>query len=80
MLIDGLLLAGLLWSAWRSLGSKSLLQGVFSFIVFGIILALIWARLEAFDVALAEVIIGSGISGALFLDAIAYLRRSKAKS
>lgn len=77
MLIDSLLLAGLLWSALHALVAKNILQGVFSFIVFGIILALIWAKLEAFDVALAEVVIGSGISGALFLDAIAYLRRTK---
>lgn len=79
MTIDVLLLAGLLWSGWQALVSKNILQGVFSFIAFGIILSLIWARLEAFDVALAEVIIGSGISGALLLDAIAYLRNKKSR-
>lgn len=39
------------------------------FIAFGLLLALIWARMGAADVALAEAAIGAGLSGALVMDA-----------
>jgi uncharacterized MnhB-related membrane protein len=40
---------------------------VILFVVFGLLLALVWARLGAVDVALAEAAIGAGLSGALLL-------------
>lgn len=43
---------------------------VMLFLVFGTLLAVIWARLAAPDVALAEAAIGAGITGGLLLDAI----------
>jgi len=46
------------------------------FIVFGLLLAVIWVRLEALDVALAEAAIGAGATGVLLLR-IASLLRSK---
>ena len=39
------------------------------FIAFGLFLALVWARLRAPDVALAEAAIGAGLAGALMLAA-----------
>jgi energy-converting hydrogenase B subunit D len=44
------------------------------FIVFGLLMALAWARLDAPDIALAEAAIGAGLTGALLLDALGALR------
>jgi uncharacterized MnhB-related membrane protein len=66
-----LLLAGaLLWSAWRALATPDPGRAVVLFIVFGLLMALAWARLAAPDIALAEAAIGAGLTGALLLDAL----------
>ncbi|MDP3890328.1 hydrogenase subunit MbhD domain-containing protein [Nocardioides sp.] len=44
---------------------------VAGFLVFGILLALLWARLDSPDVALAEAALGGGVAGALLVDALA---------
>ena len=49
-------------------------RAVVMFIVFGLLLTLAWARLDAPDIALAEAAIGAGLTGALLLDAVATLR------
>src|SRR5690606_41246814 len=49
--------------------AKDLFQAVAFFIAFGLLMTLSWMRLEAPDVALAEAAIGTGLTGALFLDA-----------
>ncbi len=73
-----LVLAGaLLWSAWRTLATPNLFQGVVLFIVFGLLMTLAWARLAAPDIALAEAAIGAGLTGALLLDALGALRARK---
>lgn len=73
---DLLLATSLLWSAWRALATPDIFRGVIVFIVFGLLLALAWARLSAPDIALAEAAIGAGLTGALLLDAIGVLRNS----
>lgn len=40
------------------------------FLVFGVLLAVLWARLGAPDIALAEAVLGGGIAGALLVDAL----------
>lgn len=40
------------------------------FIIFGLLMATTWARLEAVDIALAEAALGAGITGALLLNAL----------
>lgn len=79
---DLLLTLALLWSAWRSLASADLTRAVVMFIVFGLLMALAWARLDAPDIALAEAAIGAGLTGALLLDALGALRlpRSSGKA
>lgn len=67
---DALLALALLWSAWRSLATPELTRAVVMFIVFGLLMALAWARLDAPDIALAEAAIGAGLTGALLLDAL----------
>lgn len=66
-----LVLAGLVVGlGWAAVGSADLRRGVVLFIAFGLLLALIWARLRAPDLALAEAAIGAGLSGALLLLAL----------
>ena len=69
-LLDVLLILTLLGLAWSTLESRDTRRGVVLFIAFGLVLALVWARLAAPDVALAEAAIGAGLSGALFLAAM----------
>lgn len=73
MLLDYLLAGALLWTAWRALSSPKLFQAVVLFIVFGLFMSLAWVRLLAPDIALAEAAIGTGLTGALLLDAVAQM-------
>lgn len=72
---DLLLASALLWSAWRALTAPGLDRAVVMFIVFGLLMALAWARLQAPDIGLAEAAIGAGLTGALLLDAYGTLRQ-----
>lgn len=76
-LLDAPLAALLVWVAWRALASPELFEAVVLFIVFGLLMALAWARLGAPDLALAEAAIGAGLTGALLLDAVGHLRRER---
>ena len=71
---DLLLGITLLWLAWRALTSQELFKSIVLYIAFGLLMALVWARLEAPDVALAEAAIGAGLTGALLLNALGQLR------
>jgi multisubunit Na+/H+ antiporter MnhB subunit len=70
---DVVLGLGLLWLAWRALASQDLFKAIVLFIVFGLLMALVWVRLDAPDIALAEIAIGAGLTGALLLAALARL-------
>jgi uncharacterized MnhB-related membrane protein len=72
---DILLALALLWSAWRTLATPDLTRAVVMFIVFGLFMALAWARLSGPDIALAEAAIGAGLTGALLLDALGAWKR-----
>ncbi len=72
---DLLLAAALVWLAWQATRAADLFHAVVSFIVFGLLMALAWVRLEAPDVALAEAAIGAGATGALLLSALDRLAR-----
>lgn len=58
-----------------ALASRDLFRAIVMFIVFGLLMALAWVRLEAPDLALAEAAIGAGLTGVLLLDTLGYLRR-----
>lgn len=75
LFFDLLLGLGLLLAALGALWSRSLFRAVVLFVVFGLLVALAWVRLDAPDVALAEAAIGAGLTGALLLDAVGHLRR-----
>jgi energy-converting hydrogenase B subunit D len=73
--LDLMLGASLVATAAMALISGSLFRAVVMFIVFGLLMALTWVRLEAPDIALAEAAIGAGLTGVLLLDTLGYLRR-----
>ncbi|WLD57646.1 Na(+)/H(+) antiporter subunit B [Salinispirillum sp. LH 10-3-1] len=51
--------------------ARTLYASIVLFIAFGLLLAVVWARLGAADLALAEAAIGAGLTGALLLAALA---------
>ncbi|WP_253447611.1 hydrogenase subunit MbhD domain-containing protein [Natronospira proteinivora] len=69
LVFDGLLCLGLLWLAWQVVISPGQFRATVLFMVFGLLMAACWARLGTPDLALAEAAIGSGITGALLLNA-----------
>ncbi|NEX18964.1 DUF4040 domain-containing protein [Thiorhodococcus mannitoliphagus] len=69
LLFDLVLVTTLVGLAIAALISPDLRRAVMLFIAFGLWLALVWARLRAPDVALAEAAIGAGLGGALMLAA-----------
>jgi multisubunit Na+/H+ antiporter MnhB subunit len=68
--LDLVLAALVVGLGWAAVASVDLKRGVVLFIAFGLLLAIIWARLNAPDLALAEAAIGAGLSGALLLAAL----------
>ncbi len=64
-LIDGTLVLLLLSLAGATLHARSLYASVVLFIAMGLIMALVWARLGAVDLALAEAAISAGLTGVL---------------
>jgi len=71
---DILLGLGLITLALWALFCTDLFQAVVLFIAFGLLMALLWVRLDAPDVALAEAAIGAGLTGALIMAALARLQ------
>lgn len=67
---DFLLITAMLALGWSALSTHSLHKGIALFIAFGLVLSLVWARLRAPDIALAEAAIGAGLTGALLLAAL----------
>ncbi|MFN3580603.1 MAG: hydrogenase subunit MbhD domain-containing protein [Pseudomonas sp.] len=77
LLFDLTLIILLLGLATAAMHAPRLYTSVVLFIVFGLMLALTWARLGAMDLALAEAAIGAGLIGVMLLGA---LGRSSAES
>lgn len=57
-----------------TIAARETFPAVAGFVAYGLLLALVWMRLGAPDVALTEAAIGSGLTGALLLGAAARLR------
>ncbi len=70
MLFDVILALMLVWLCWRVLAAPDLFKAVVLFIVYGLLIALAFVRLQAPDIGLAEASIGAGLTGALMLDAV----------
>lgn len=69
----GLTLLVLAVACW-TLAVRDTFAAVIGFVAYGLLLALIWVRLAAPDVALTEAAMGSGLTGLLLLGAAARLR------
>jgi len=70
LIFDATLALLVLGLGWLVIRSRDLKRAVVLFIAFGLLLSLIWARLAAPDLALAEAAIGAGLTGALLLTAL----------
>ena len=77
---DLLLTVTLITLAAAALTSREPRRAVILFIAFGLLLALVWARLRAPDLALAEAAIGAGLAGALMLAAARRAARSRSRA
>lgn len=68
--LDVLLGLGVLAGAVAAVTPRHRMGATVSFLVFGVLLVVLWTRLGAPDVALAEAAIGTGVTGALFVDTV----------
>ena len=73
--LDALMAISIAGLAAASVFSRDLFRSVVLFMVFGLVMALAWARLRAPDIAITEVALGSGLIGAMLLYAVASLER-----
>jgi multisubunit Na+/H+ antiporter MnhB subunit len=73
-LFDAILVATVLGVAVWTIAARETFAAVVGFVAYGLLLALVWVRLAAPDVALTEAVIGGGVTGVLLLGAAARLR------
>lgn len=66
--------------ALATVGGHGVFRAVIFFITYGVLLGIGWARLGAYDVALAEAAISAGLTGVLLLAAHGRLRRMGAEA
>jgi uncharacterized MnhB-related membrane protein len=79
LLFDGLMALTLIVLAARLLFSRELFTSIVLFVAFGLLMALVWVRLDAGYVAMVEAAIGTGLTGALLLGAAAQLHADRDK-
>ena len=72
---DGLLCLMVIAVAIGAVVARALLAAVVFFVVYGLLVAIAWVRLDAVNVALAEAAIGAGLTGLLLIGAAGRLRR-----
>lgn len=72
--LDALLAVVVVATGLWTLAAPSLFGAVIGFVVTGLMLALVWVRLGAVDVALTEAAIGAGATGVIILYAVTRLR------
>ncbi len=61
-------------AAW-TVAAREMFSAVVGYVAYGLLLAIVWVRLYAPDVALTEAAIGSGVTGVLLVMAAARLGR-----
>ncbi len=65
--VDVLLVLGLLWLSWQVVSREHLFRSLIMFVIFGLLMAVVWARLGSPDLALAEAAVGAGVMGAMLM-------------
>ena len=76
--LELVLAAVVLGVAVWTIAARETFAAVVGFVAYGLLIALVWVRLDAVDVALTEAAIGGGLGGVLMLGAAARLRASEA--
>ncbi|MAZ66447.1 MAG: sodium:proton antiporter [Kangiellaceae bacterium] len=74
VIMDVILLGSVIGLAVVSLVVKSVFTAIVLYISLGLLVTIIWVRLGAWDVAIAEAAIGAGLTGALLVVAWRKLR------
>jgi multisubunit Na+/H+ antiporter MnhB subunit len=74
--LAALVLAVAVWT----IAARAAFAAVIGFVTYGLLLALVWVRLSAVDVALTEAAVGSGVTGAVLIAAAARLRPDEARA
>jgi energy-converting hydrogenase B subunit D len=80
LMIDLVLVAGTLVLALMCVAAKDLFKAIVLFVSLGLFVTIVWARLQAWDVAIAEAAIGAGLTGALLLATWRSLQANKNKA
>jgi len=78
LLFDLALATAVLALAVWTIAAREAFAAVIDFVAYGLLLALVWVRLSAVDVALTEAALGAGLSGGLLIGAAARLRATEA--
>lgn len=79
LLLDLLLGLAVLGVAGWTLAVRGNFPAVIGFVAYGLLLALVWVRLGAVDVALTEAALGAGATGVILLFAVVRLRGGRAE-
>jgi len=61
-----------------TVAARDAFAAVVGFVAYGMLLTLVWVRLDGFDVALTEAALGSGLTGAMLIRAAGRLRDTEA--
>ena len=77
---DGALALLVLGVAIWTVAAGPAFAAVIGFVAYGLLLALVWVRIAAVDVALTEAAVGSGVTGALLISAAARLRPTEQRA
>jgi multisubunit Na+/H+ antiporter MnhB subunit len=77
-IFDAMLIVTVLAVAGWTIAARDSFAAVIGFVAYGLLLALVWLRLAAPDVAMTEAAIGGGLTGVLLLGAAARLRGAPA--
>ena len=78
--LEIVLAAVVLGVAVWTIAAHETFAAVVGFVAYGLLIALVWVRLDAVDVALTEAAIGGGLGGVLMLGAAARLRACEASA
>ncbi len=78
--IDAVLAGGIITLAGLSLLVREMFTAIVLYVSLGLLVTITWARLSAWDVAIAEAAIGAGLTGALLLVAWRQLHDAAAKT
>ena len=75
LILDLILGISLIGLSVLAVFGRDLYGSIIAFIAVGVFMSLVWVRLQAPDIALAEAILGGGVTGALLLAALSRLEK-----